>query len=70
MLKNFLVKFFFVCEGKDGKCFFYIKCDDKLYMLIVNFYFKILGFVVFLFEFKWVNGYFLDVIRSSDGISM
>lgn len=50
MLKNFLVKFFFVCEGKDGKCFFYIKCDDKLYMLIVNFYFKILGFVVFLFE--------------------
>lgn len=59
-----------VREGKDGKRSLHIKRDDKSYTSIANFYFKILGFVVFPPEFKRVNGYLLDAIRSSDGISM
>lgn len=70
MSKNSPVKSLTIREGKDGKRSLHIKRGDKSYTSIANFYFKILGFVEFPPEFKRVNGYVLDVIRSSDGISM
>lgn len=64
------VKSISVREGKDGKRSLHVKRGDKSYRSIANFYFKIFGFVEFPPEFQRMNGYLLDVVRSSDGVNM
>ena len=70
MSKNSPIKSISVREGKDGGRSLHVKRGEKLYKSIANFYFKIFGFVEFPTEFTRANGYLLDVIRSSDGVSM
>lgn len=69
MSKNSPVKSLSVRDGKDGKHSLHIKRGEKSYKSVPNFYFNIFGFVEFPLEFQRINGYLLDVIRSSNGVS-
>ena len=71
MSKGSPVKSLSVRDGKDGKRSLHVKRSEKSYQSIANFYFKMFGMVEFaLPEFQRMNGYLLDVVRSSDGVSM
>ena len=70
MPKSSPLKSLSIQERADGKHTLHVKCSDKTYKSIANFYFKIYGLIEFPLEFQRVNAYLLDVIRSSDGISM
>ena len=71
MSKSSPVKSLSVREGKDGKRSLHVKRSEKSYQSIANFYFEMFGMVEFtLPEFQRMNGYLLDVVRSSDGVSM
>ena len=70
MPKSSPLKSLSIQERADGKRTLHVKCSDKTYKSIANFYFKIYGLIEFPLEFQTVNAYLLDVIRSSDGISM
>lgn len=43
---------------------------EKKYVSVANFCFEVIGFVRCLSEFQRMNGYLLEVTRSSDGITM
>ena len=58
-----------VRDVADGKHSFHIKCGEKKYKSIANFFFEVVGFVEFPSAFQKMNG-FLEITRSFDGITM
>ena len=70
MSKRSPVKSLSVRDGEDGKRSLHVKRGEKKYKSIANFYFEVVGFVEFPSVFQKMNGYLLEVTRSSDGITM
>lgn len=70
MLKRSPVKSLSVRDGKDGKRSLHVKRGEKNYESVANFFFEVIGFVRCPSEFQRMNGYLLEVTRSSDGITM
>lgn len=68
--KKLPVKSLSVRDGADGKRSIHIKLGEKKYESIANFYFEVVGFVEFPSKFQKLNGFLLEVTRSSDGITM
>lgn len=59
-----------VRDEEDGKRSLHVKRGEKKYVSVANFFFEVIGFVRCLSEFQRMNGYLLEVTRSSDGITM
>ena len=59
-----------VRDGTDGKRSLHVKRGEKKYESIANFFFEVVGFVEFPSAFQKMNGFLLEVTRSSDGITM
>ena len=49
------LKSLYIQERADGKRILHVKCSDKTYKSIANFYFKIYGLIEFPLEFQRVN---------------
>ena len=70
MSKRSPMKSLSVRDGQDGKRSLHVKRGEKKYVSVANFFFEVIGFVRCLSEFQRMNGYLLEVTRSSDGITM